>query len=112
MAAPWERGGHFREAYPNLSWPEGLTRESNLIDLAWHQKEFEARRSFAWIIEDGAGDYLGCAYVYPSILGEQAADVAWWWRTGADVNREAFDEAFLGWLAGSDWPRLDYRLIK
>ena len=111
-AAVMESAADIREAYPNLSWPEGLTRESNLIDLAWHQREFEARRSFAWIVEDGAGGYLGCAYIYPSILGEQAADIAWWWRTGAEADREAFGDAFLGWLAGPDWPRLDYRLMK
>jgi len=25
----------------------GLTLEQNLIDLGWHQKEFQTRRSFA-----------------------------------------------------------------
>jgi hypothetical protein len=95
---------------PGSSWPDGLTPEKNLIDLAWHQKEFEARRSFAWVIESATGDYLGCLYVYPSIAGEAVADVTWWWRTGAVVARRAFREQLLAWLAGSDWPRITYNL--
>ena len=110
-AAVMESEADIREAYPNLTWPDGLTREADLIDLAWHQREFETRRSFAWVVEDGAGGYLGCAYVYPSIAGEQVADVNWWWRTGAKADRKAFSDAFLGWFAGPDWPRLDYRLM-
>lgn len=31
-------------------WPEGLTLEQNLIDLGWHQKEFQRRRSFAYTV--------------------------------------------------------------
>ncbi len=46
-AAVMESAADIRAAYPKLSWPEGLTPEGNLIDLAWHQKEFDARRSFA-----------------------------------------------------------------
>jgi hypothetical protein len=30
--------------------PEGLTLEQNLIDLGWHQKEFQLRRSFAYTV--------------------------------------------------------------
>lgn len=108
--AVMESAADIAAAFPDLTWPQGLTLDANLIDLAWHQREFEARRSFAWIIEDGAGGYLGCAYVYPSITGEKAADVAWWWRTGAAPDRQAFRAAFMGWLAGPDWPDLDYRL--
>ena len=47
-------------------WPDGLTLEDDLIDLAWHEREFTTRRSFAWIIRDGEGSYLGCAYVFPA----------------------------------------------
>ena len=72
---------------------EGI-RDENMIDLAWHQKEFEARRSFAWVIEEENGTYAGCAYVSPSINGEKAADVTWWWRTGASIDRHEFKERF------------------
>lgn len=100
------------EAFPNQTWPKGLTREANLIDLAWHQKEFDLRRSFAWVIEDRDGNYLGCAYVYPSITGEPFAEITWWWRTGIDVDRDEFSEVFLGWLKGPDWPPLEHRIME
>jgi hypothetical protein len=99
-----------KAANPGSSWPDGLTKEKNLIDLAWHQREFEARRSFAWVIESSNADYLGCLYVYPSIAGEPAADVVWWWRTGAVVSPRSFRLHLQQWLGSDDWPRLDYRL--
>ena len=78
--AVMESAADIRAAHPDSNWPEGLTLEENLMDLAWHQKEFETRRSFAWIIEDGTGRYLGCLYVYPSLSGDNSAEVRWWWR--------------------------------
>jgi hypothetical protein len=97
---------------PGSSWPEGLTKEKNLIDLAWHQREFESRRSFAWVIEDVVGEYLGCLYVYPSISGEKSADVAWWWRTGIAISDHSFREQVQAWLSADEWPRLSYHLPK
>lgn len=101
-----------RAANPGSSWPEGLTREKNLIDLAWHQREFESRRSFAWVIEDAEGEYLGCLYVYPSISGEKSADVVWWWRTGTMASDQSFRMQLQSWLSGDEWPRLSYHLPK
>lgn len=46
-------------------WPVGLTLAENRLDLAWHEREFTLCRSFAWILRDADGDYLGCAYVFP-----------------------------------------------
>ena len=110
FSAVMESADDIKAANPGSSWPDGLTKDKNLVDLAWHQREFEARRSFAWVIESRDGDYLGCLYVYPSIAGEQAADVVWWWRTGAVVAALPFREHLLQWLASSAWPTLDYRL--
>jgi hypothetical protein len=110
FSAVMESAAEIKAAHPGSSWPDGLTRDRNLIDLAWHQREFEARRSFAWVMEDEAGAYLGCLYVYPSIAGEAAADVVWWWRSGRAADRAAFRAALAGWLASEDWPRLTYRL--
>ena len=110
FSAVMESAADIKAAHPGSSWPDGLTREKNLIDLAWHQREFEARRSFAWVIENGDGEYLGCLYVYPSIAGEKSADVVWWWRTGAVVSRQSFRAHVRDWVSGSDWPRLTYTL--
>ena len=87
-----------------------MTKEKNLIDLAWHQREFEARRSFAWVIEDSTGTYLGCLYVYPSIAGEISADVVWWWRSGMAGSERVFRGKLEEWLSGEPWPRLTYKL--
>lgn len=103
-----ESAADIKAANPGSNWPDGLTREKNLIDLAWHQREFEARRSFAWVIESREGDYLGCLYVYPSIAGDETADVIWWWRSGIDSATHSFRENVGAWLASDTWPRLDY----
>ena len=105
-----ESAADIKAANPGSSRPDGLTKEKNLIDLAWHQREFEARRSFAWVIEGADGTYLGCLYVYPSMTGEKSAEVAWWWRTGPVTRRSLFREHVVAWLSGDDWPRLTYRM--
>lgn len=109
-AAVIESAADIKAANPGSTWPDGLTREKNLIDLAWHQREFEARRSFAWVIEDAGADYLGCLYVYPSIAGEQSADVVWWWRTGRGGASQMFREELQAWLASADWPKMTFNI--
>ncbi len=49
------------------SWPSKstLTLEENRIDLSWHQREFENGLSFAYLLRDYGGTYIGCAYLYP-----------------------------------------------
>ncbi|MEM7667812.1 MAG: hypothetical protein AAF317_01510 [Pseudomonadota bacterium] len=91
------------------TWPKGLTLEDNRLDLAWHQREFEAKRSYAWIIEDaGTGAYLGCAYVYPDWSPTGPMEAWWWFRTSVaeTVDRAAFRQIFLDWLGGPPWPSL------
>ncbi|MFN2286767.1 MAG: GNAT family N-acetyltransferase [Chromatocurvus sp.] len=62
-------------------WPRGLTPEQHRIDLAWHQKEFERRTSFAYAVLAGSGnDILGCAYVSPSDRSAFDAEVRYWVR--------------------------------
>ena len=34
--------------WPDSGWPAGLTLRQNLIDLGWHEKEFQNRTSFAY----------------------------------------------------------------
>ena len=58
FSAVMESAADIKAAHPGSSWPDGLTKEKNLIDLAWHQREFEARRSFAWVIENSDGSYI------------------------------------------------------
>jgi len=108
--AVMESATNIKAANPKSSWPDGLTRRKNLIDLAWHQREFEAKRSFAWVIEDDTSTYLGCLYVYPSMAVENSADVVWWWRTGAKVDQELFRKNLKAWIFGENWPSLHFHL--
>src|SRR5580692_12054822 len=52
---------------PSGRWPRGLTFEQDLIDLGWHHKEFQQRRSFAYtVMKPDESQCLGCVYIYPS----------------------------------------------
>ena len=86
------------------------TVAENLVDLGWHQKEFEPRRSFAYtIVEPDESRVLGCAYVDPSDTHDARV---WMW-----VRRDAYEDgldpvveaALREWLE-RDWPfqRVDW----
>lgn len=62
-------------------WPEGLTLEQNLIDLGWHQKEFQTRRSFAYtVVQPDESRVLGCVYIEPTRKRGYDAEVYLWAR--------------------------------
>lgn len=81
-------------------WPAGLTREANLIDLAWHEREFTLRRSFSWILRSPEREYLGCVYLFPSPGARGSADVCLWIRDRPDrvTLRERVRETLAPWL--------------
>lgn len=80
------------------------TIELNLVDLGWHQKEFELRRSFAYtVVALDESEVLGCVYLYPSETHD--AHVRLWvrksaWDDGLDPILEA---AVREWIA-TRWP--------
>lgn len=87
-------------------WPVGLTVEENLVDLAWHQREFTIRHSFAFtVLSHDEERCLGCCYIYPP--SDPAFDAAafYWARQSriGDAADSALGDAFRGWLA-RDWP--------
>ncbi len=66
---------------PNQKWPIGLTLEQNLIDLGWHQKEFQTRSSFAYTVMNlDETQCLGCIYIDPSSNSNYEAMVFLWVR--------------------------------
>ena len=103
FAAPW-------------GWPRAdMSLEQDLIDLGWHQKEFQRRSSFAYaaMSPDGAR-LLGCVYIEPPVDGEatggKAADAVeaevWFWARSSELASGLEDEigrVVSGWLA-RDWP--------
>jgi len=82
----------------------GLTLEQNLVDLGWHQKEFQLRRSFAYtVVAPDDRRVLGCAYIYPTDEPGFDARAHCWVRQNAfELDRPLF-EAFRDWLE-RDWP--------
>lgn len=64
--------------------PFVTTIAANLVDLGWHQKEFQLRRSFAYtIVAPDESRVLGCAYIDPSETHDARV---WMW-----VRRDAWE---------------------
>lgn len=91
-----------REGQPQPPFVESVAQ--NLVDLGWHQKEFELRRSFAYtVVAPDESRVLGCVYVNPSDTHD--ARVWMWlrrsaWKDGLDPVLEA---AVREWVA-REWP--------
>jgi hypothetical protein len=83
---------------------DGLTLEQNLVDLGWHQKEFELRRSFAYtVMSPDESVCLGCVYLYATDGAD--ARVHMWvrrsaWEEGLDP---VLEQAVRAWVAET-WP--------
>lgn len=87
-------------------WPEGLTLEQNLIDLGWHQKEFQRRTSFAYtVVEPDESLVLGCVYIYPARKEGYDAEVYLWARqdTPDDGLETELETTVRTWLKDK-WP--------
>ena len=95
-----------KKVWPDSGWPAGLTLRQNLIDLGWHEKEFQNRSSFAYtMVAPDESQVLGCVYFYPTAKAGHDAEVFLWVReseAAADLDNELF-EVVQHWLE-SDWP--------
>ena len=91
-------------------WPtEPVTDELNYVDLVWHELEFREGSSFAYVVRDRDGGYLGCCYLYPmgrrTELTEQLVhhdvDVSWWVTPDAYARGryEQLHRALQQWVA-------------
>jgi hypothetical protein len=86
-------------------WLE-TTRDENLVDLGWHQREFEFRRSFVYtVVAPDESRVLGCVYLYPDEDADVDVDVRMWvrrdaWEAGLDPELE---RAVKDWLDEA-WP--------
>ena len=88
-------------------WPSyDLTLEQDLIDLGWHQKEFQQRTSFAYTVMNlDESQCLGCMYIFPSREDDYEADIYCW------VRKSEFDKGLdellfstvKDWIV-NDWP--------
>ena len=73
-------------------WPtEELEEDFDLLDLAWHEREFRDNSSFSYAVYDKTDVYIGCFYLYPmghrTTLTDETieydVDVSWWVTTKA-----------------------------
>ena len=98
---------HLNEMYPSSTWPsKGLTFEQNLIDLGWHQKEFQNRSSFAYtVVSLDESQVIGALYINPTAKGDYDVSVTMWVR--ASVVKNGLDailfDAVKKWVS-KDWP--------
>jgi hypothetical protein len=91
---------------PNQKWPTGLTIEQNLIDLGWHQKEFQIRSSFAYTVMSlDEKKCNGCIYIEPSSNSNYEAMVYLWVRQSeveSGLDQHLF-ETVRTWIS-EKWP--------
>ena len=97
---------HLKTIWPGSTWPEGLTLEQDLIDLGWHQKEFQRRRSFAYtVVTPTESEVTGCVYINPTRKRGYDAEIYLWARqsTLARGLETRLYAAVKEWLA-KEWP--------
>lgn len=100
--------GHLWNRFGDLwGWPAAdHSIEQNIIDLAWHQKEFQLRSSFDYAVMSlDECRLLGCVYVDPPHEAGTGADV-WFWARESELAgglEGRLGEFVASWLA-SDWP--------
>lgn len=88
-------------------WPgKELTLEQDLIDLGWHQKEFQRRSSFAYtVMNREESQCLGCVYINPTSKIKFDAEVYLWVRQSeleSGLDPILFD-AVKNWVK-QNWP--------
>jgi len=99
---------HLRGIFgPSSFWPSAdLTLEQDLIDLGWHQKEFQIGSSFAYTVMSlDESRCLGCVYVDPSEKAGYDAKVILWVRQSE--IRKGLDEKLFSvvkiWFSEEWW---------
>ena len=96
-----------QKQFSHWGWPSSdLSLEQDLIDLGWHQKEFQRRTSFAYtVVSLDESQVLGCLYIFPTTKGDYDAMAEMWVRTS--VLEKGYDELLYrtvrSWMK-TDWP--------
>lgn len=93
------------------NWPREMSLSDNLRDLQRHARDFAERRGFTYtVLSIGAGDVIGCVYIYPPSSrgtgdGERRlhASVESWVRADQAALDSALHDAVVAWLE-RDWP--------
>jgi hypothetical protein len=92
---------------PDSHWPTPeLTLEQDLIDLAWHQKEFQLRSSFTYtVVRPDESQVLGCVYLLPAQKRDTDCAVYYWARSSERASglEASLDQVLRKWLR-ERWP--------
>lgn len=99
------------------SWPsEQLSEDFDLLDLAWHEREFRDGTSFAYVVYNTNGEYIGCFYLYGigvrTELSQELLDAdvdASWWVTSAAYDKGYYEKLY---KALRSWLRESFRFSK
>ncbi len=97
---------HLKTIWPGSAWPDGLTLKQNLVDLGWHEKEFQLQQSFAYtVLSPDEQRVLGCVYINPSRKQGHDAAIFLWARQSelASGLEERLYAAVSAWVKSS-WP--------
>ena len=89
----------------HLNYPKH-SKEQNLIDLGYHQKEMQKKASFTYTITRlGDTKNIGCLYIYPSDRQGFEVEVTYWLtREGYERGLySVIDDEIKVWLEKS-WP--------
>ena len=91
---------------PGGDWPSGLTLQQNIIELGWHQAEFQLRTSFAYtVVSLDESEVLGCVYLYPTHKNQHDVEITMWVRQSRvdeGLDQHLF-ETVESWIADR-WP--------
>ena len=96
---------HLRKMFPLSQWPDkNMTMEQNLIDLGWHQKEFQNRSSFAFtVVRLDESEVIGCIYIDPPGKNDFDAEITMWVRSSVlDMDLILYDSV-KNWITKA-WP--------
>jgi hypothetical protein len=95
-----------------MGFTPDLTLEEDLIDLAWHQREFEHHTSFAYTVMNlDETECMGCVYFYPPGFrsntnppADTDCDISFW-VTQKAYEKGLYEELYkvlLKWV--EEWP--------
>jgi len=112
--AAWTASIDHIQATPGFAgkgWPHQMGLADNLRDLERHAQDFAERRGFTYtVLSIGAGEVIGCVYIYPPHGaspggggGERHAAVRSWVRADHAALDPVVYRAVLRWLE-RDWP--------
>ncbi len=91
----------------NDSWPKDtMTIEENLIDLKWHEEEFNNRSSFSYtLLNPDESECIGCVYIFPWPSKQYDSSVFYW--VIDSYKKKGFEkelDAYLRSWLDKDWP--------